>query len=87
MKSNIADARFPNLSDFPAIHGCPVAFGKIIGNQALVETPHGKIIRCARNLLLTPSSVCLGTSMSDTILDFNAHDDTANSNCEVLETN
>ena len=45
------------------------AFGETIGFQAFMETPNGKIIRCAGNLLLTPSSVCVGTNMNDTIVD------------------
>ena len=44
------------------------AFGKTIGNQALVDTPQGKIIRCAGNVLI-PQSVCVGTNMNDTIVD------------------
>jgi Ca2+-binding RTX toxin-like protein len=53
---------------FPMALTYPTAFGKIIGNQAPVDTPHGKIIRCAGNLLITPS-VCVGTNVNDTIVD------------------
>jgi Ca2+-binding RTX toxin-like protein len=39
-----------------------------IGNQANVETPKGKIVRCAGNLLITPA-MCVGTDKNDTIVD------------------
>jgi Ca2+-binding RTX toxin-like protein len=55
---------------FPALPSVyDTAFGKTIGFQSSMETPKGKIIRCAGNLLLTPSSVCVGTNMNDTIVD------------------
>jgi Ca2+-binding RTX toxin-like protein len=39
-----------------------------IGNQVAMETPKGKIIRCAGNLLITPN-MCVGTNNNDTIVD------------------
>lgn len=39
-----------------------------IGTQALIQTPNGKILRCAGNLFF-PRTVCTGTNMNDTIVD------------------
>jgi len=39
-----------------------------IGNQAYMETPKGKILRCAGNLLIT-TALCAGTNENDTIVN------------------
>lgn len=40
---------------------------EVIGTQTTMQTPLGKIIQCAGNLLIPPT-VCIGTNMNDTIV-------------------
>jgi Ca2+-binding RTX toxin-like protein len=48
---------------------CQTAFAKItVGTQALIQTPNGKLTRCAGNLFY-PRTVCVGTDNNDTIID------------------
>lgn len=52
---------------FTLVH--QIALGKTtIGTQAIIQTPSGKIIRCAGNLFF-PRTVCTGTNLNDTIVD------------------
>jgi Ca2+-binding RTX toxin-like protein len=40
---------------------------EVIGTQTTMQTPLGKIIQCAGNLLIPPT-ICTGTNMNDTIV-------------------
>ena len=40
---------------------------EVIGTQTTMQTPLGKIIQCAGNLLIPPT-ICIGTNMNDTIV-------------------
>jgi Ca2+-binding RTX toxin-like protein len=42
---------------------------EVIGTQTTMETPMGKIIQCAGNLL-APPTICTGTNRNDTIVTF-----------------
>lgn len=58
---------------FNLINVSQLSFGRsaladeVIGTQTTMETPMGKIIQCAGNLL-APPTICTGTSRNDTIV-------------------